>query len=204
MVNAAVQLGAVVVVLAMGVVGAEVVGDRLRAVPLAALYGLPPALALLALPSRGSLLPSAGVSSLVLAVFPFSLHSFVFGPVGLVYLAVHARWRTRPQGGRRSAAAAAAVSLLLVVSLLALLWHDDPICYTKDTSGEITIDRDPGPDSSGTRTIDAGSDIVESGCSSDTVVWWEAATSLALSGTALATAVRLTRPTRPRAADSGG
>lgn len=191
--GAAVQLGAIVVVLIMGVVGDGAVGDRLGVVPLAAVYGLPGVLALLALRRRGPLLLAAGVASLVLAVVPFSLHSFVFGPVGLVYLVAYVRWPA-PRHSGRSAAAAVAVPVLLIAAFLSLVWHEDPICYAKDASGEVTIDRNPDDVMSGTQTIEAGSDIVERGCSSDTVVWWEAIMSLALSGVALGAAIHLVEP----------
>lgn len=192
--SAAVQLGAVVVVLLLGVVlGDGTVGDRLRAVPLAAVYGLPGVLALLALRRRPPLLLAAGTTTLVLAVFPFSLHSFVFGPVGLVYLIAYTRWPA-PQRAKQSAAAGAVVPLLLLAGFVALVWHEDPTCYTKHRSGEITLDRDPGSTMSGAKTIEAGAGIVEQGCSSDSVVWWEAMTSLALSGAALAAALYLSDP----------
>lgn len=92
------------------------------------------------------------------------------------------------------------VPLLLLFAFVALLWHEDPICYARHASGEVTIDRDPGSITSGTETIEPRSGIVERGCSSDTVVWWEAATSLALSGGSLAAATYLTR----RTPDAGG
>lgn len=193
---AAVQVGAIVAVLALRFLDDGEVGDRLGAVPLAVVYGLPGVLAALALRRRPALLLAAGIASLVLAVFPFSLHSFVFGPVGLVYLIAYARWPKPHHVDKNSAIVALVVPLLLVVAFLALVWHEDPICYAKDTSGEVTINRDAGSITMGSQTIEAGSDIVERGCSSDTVVWWEALTSLALSGAALAVGIYLTATDR--------
>lgn len=186
-----VQLGAVVVVLVLGALSDGSVGDRLGAAPLAAVYGLPAVLALLGLRGRGPLLLPAGVASLVLAVFPFSLHSFVFGPIGIIYLIAYARWPTHQHAGSRSAVAALVVPLLLVGAFGALIVHDDPICYSKDASGQVTIENDPGEVMSGTQTVEPGSDVVERGCSSDRVVWWEAAVSLALTVVALAAAMLL-------------
>lgn len=196
---AVVQLGAVVAVLALGALSDGSIGDRLGAAPLAAVYGLPAVLALLALRGRGPLLLPAGVASLVLAVFPFSLHSFVFGPIGIIYLLAYARWPTHQHAGSRSAVAALVVPLLLVGAFAALIVHDDPICYSKDASGQVTIEPDPGDVMSGTQTIEPGSDVVERGCSSDRVVWWEATVSLALTAAALAAAVLLV-PRASRAA----
>jgi hypothetical protein len=193
-----VQLGGVVTVLVLRLLADDVVGDRLGVLPLAAVYGLPAVLAATAFRRRPALLLAAGIASLVLAVFPFSLHSFVFGPVGLVYLITYPSW-PRPRQGNRAAAVVVVVPVLLVLAFVALIWHDDPICYSRDVSGDVTIDRDPGPVTSGSQTIEADSDVVETGCSSDTVVWWEALTSLALSSAALAAAVSLTAPGDRRA-----
>lgn len=186
-----VQLGAVVAVLVLGALSDGSVGDRLGAGPLAGVYGLPGVLALLALRARGPLLVPAGVASLVLAVFPFSLHSFVFAPVGVIYLVAYARWPTHQHAGSRSAVAALVVPVLLVGAFVSSIVHDDPICYSKDASGEVTIERDVGEAISGTQTIEPGSDVVERGCSSDRVMWWEATVSLALTAAALAGAVFL-------------
>jgi hypothetical protein len=199
---AAVHLGGILVVLALRFLSEGAVGGRLGVLPVAAVYGLPALLAALAFRQRPPLLLAAGVASLVLAVFPFSLHSFVYGPVGLIYIIGYARWPTPHHDAKRSAAAAALVSLLLVAAVVALIWHEDPICYSKDTSGEVTVDRDPDPVTSGSQTIEADSGIVETGCSSDTVVWWEALTSLALTGGALAAAIQLTRRPRRAGADT--
>lgn len=193
--SAALQLGSVTVVVILRLLADDTVGDRLGVLPLGAVYGLPAVLAALSFRRRPRLLLAAGVASLVLAVFPFSLHSFVFGPVGLVYLVVQSRWPTPPQDGHRAAAVAVVVPLLLLLAFIALLWHEDPLCYARHDTGEVTIDRDPGQVMSGSQIIEPGSGIVERGCSSDTVVWWEAASSLALSGGALAAAIYLTRPT---------
>lgn len=189
--GAIVQLGAVVAILVLGALSDGSVGDRLGAVPLAALYGLPAVLVLLALRGRGPLLVPAGIASLVLAVFPFSLHSFLFGPIGIIYLLAYGKWPRHEHPGPRSAIAAGLVPLLLVGAFLALIVHDDPICYSKDASGEVTIEDDVGEVTSGTQTIEPGSDVVERGCSSDRVVWWEATVSVALTVAALVGAVLL-------------
>ncbi|MPZ71851.1 MAG: hypothetical protein GEU74_01255 [Nitriliruptorales bacterium] len=198
---AAVQLGAIVLVLVFGVLGDGALGNRLGAIPLAALFALPATLALLALRGRGALLLAAGVASLVLTVFPFSLHSFVFGPIGLIYLLAYAKLSTSQHDGPRSPAVAIFVPLLIVAAFLLLIVHDDPICYTKDASGEITIDRDSSV-MTGMQTIESESNVVERGCSSDTVVWWEAAASLALSASALTAAVHLIRSGRREAGEA--
>ncbi|MQB01921.1 MAG: hypothetical protein GEU78_16885 [Actinobacteria bacterium] len=199
--SAVVQFGVVVAVLVLRLLADGAVGDRLGALPLAAIYGVPAMLAALAFRRRPPLLLAAGIASLVLAIFPFSLHSFVFGPVGLIYLIAYPSWST-PQHGNRAAAVAVIVPLLLLLAFVALIWHDDPTCYSRNASGDVTIDRDPGPITSGSQTIEADSDIVETGCSSDTVVWWEALTSLTLTGGALAAATYLTGPSQRRATAS--
>lgn len=190
--GAALQLGGAVAVLLLRAGSDGAVSDRLGAVPLAVVYGLPGLVALLARRGRGPLLVAAGIASLVLAVFPFSLHSFVFVPIGIGYLAAYMRWPGRTDGSRATAAALT-VPVLVMAAFLVLVVHDDPVCYTEDASGEVTIDRDPGPVTSGSQTIGPDSDVVGGGCSSDTVVWWEAAGSLALSALAIIAALALVR-----------
>lgn len=176
-------------------------GDRFGGLALAIVYALPAVLALLALRDRRPLLLPAGIGSLVLAVVPFSLHSFLWGPVGIIYLVTYAMWPSHQHAGSRSVAAAVIAPFLLLAAFFALILHDDPICYTRYQSGEVTVDHDPEQVMSGSQTIEAGSDVEERGCSSDTVVWWEAAVSVAFSGTALAAGLLLVQPARTRRGD---
>jgi hypothetical protein len=85
---------------------------------------------------------------------------------------------------------------LLVGALLVLVVADHPACYTQRGSGEVVIDRDPGEVESGAQVEGVDSDVVESGCTSDVVVPWEAAASLALSGAAVMTGLRSVPPSR--------
>lgn len=191
--GAALQLGAVVAVLVLRALDGGAVDGGFGGLALGTVYGMPGVLALLGLRRRWPLLLAAGIASLVLAVVPFSLHSFVFGPVGVAYLVACGSWRApRPSPGR-AVAVVVAVPALLLTAFVALLWHEDPLCYERDADGTVTVDRDPASVTSGTQTIDPGSGIVEAGCSSDSVVWWEAATSVALAAAALGVGVGLTR-----------
>jgi hypothetical protein len=59
----------------------------------------------------------------------------------------------------------------------------------------VVIDRNPPEEAlSGATILEPDSEVVARGCTSDTVVWWEALASLGLSGTALTTSTALIRP----------
>jgi hypothetical protein len=191
----AVELGAVVVYLVWGLVAERPILDLLRPVPTAVIYSMPALLAALGLRNRQPLLLAAAIAALVLAVFPFSVHSFVLGPAGIVYAVAYAGLAAG-RHDRRSVIAVLACPSLLVGALLVLVVADHPACYTKLGSDEVVIDRDPGEAASGVEVIDPESDVVESGCTSDVVVPWEAAASLALSGAAVVTGLRFVPPSR--------
>lgn len=195
-VAAGLQLLGVVAVVVLRLLDADP-GDSLPGVvAMAAVYGLPGVLALLGLRRRWPLLLAAGIASLVLAVLPVSVHTFVFAPAGVVHLVACALWKAPPHGTGRTATVAAVVPTLLVAAFVALLWHEDPICWERHADGSVVVHRDVESVTSGSGSSEADSEVVESGCSSDTVVWWEAATSLALAGVALGVGVGLSRPDR--------
>lgn len=194
LVAAGVQVAAVVALVAFGIAeDGPVVVDWLHPVPIVAIYVLPAVLAVMAVRGRSALLLVAAVTALVLAVFPFSLQSFFLGPVGLVYLASYPGLPRGSRGSARGLVAAAVCPLLAVAALLVLFLQDDPACYTQRASGEVTVDRNPSDVTSG-HVIPAESNIVSRGCTSDTVVWWEAAGSLALSAAAVTAALKLVPP----------
>lgn len=197
--GAVLQLAGVGAVLVLRVVGGDAVDGGLGGAAMATVFGLPGVMALLGLRRRWPLLLAAGIASLALAVVPFSLHSLVFGPVGVAYLVACGLWRGPRPGPARTAAVAAVVPALLLVAFGALLWHEDPMCYERHTDGSVVVHRDAESVTSGTQTVEADSDVVERGCSSDSVVWWEAATSLALAAAALGIGVALTAGRRPAA-----
>lgn len=196
--SAGVQILAIAALVTLGIASDGPIVDRLRPVPIAVVYALPGVLAVLAARGRGPLLLAAGLSALVLAVFPFSVHSFVLGPVGIIYLVGHGRLSDTTSDGTRSAVTALGCVALTLAAFVVLFLHDDPVCYTTRTSGEVTIDRDPDDISS--QHIPADSNITESGCTSDTIVSWEAAASLTLSSSAIALGAALTPRTRYRRA----
>lgn len=200
-VAAVVQAATVVTIVGIGAVSDGLHLDPWRPVAVATLYLVPAALAALALRARPSLLLAAAVTSLVLAMVGFSLHSFVFLPVAVVYAVAHSRLEEEGSGKARLAPVLLCPPLAL--GALALLFlHEDSACYTRHASGEVTVDRDVGDVTSGHEVVPAGSDVVESGCTSDTVVGWEAAGSVALSALALVAAVGLTPPLSARDRDT--
>jgi hypothetical protein len=80
--------------------------------------------------------------------------------------------------------------------------HEDPACYVRHASGEVIVDRNAGDVMTGSQSIAAGSDVVERGCTSDTVVGWEAAGSVALSGLAVVTGLGFAPPAAARERDA--
>ena len=192
-VGAVLQLAGVTAVLVLRMVDGDPGDTWAGAIAMATVYGLPGVLALLGLRRRWPLLLAAGVASLVLAVLPFSLHSFVFVPVGVAYLVAYGLSRAPRAGTGRTAAAAAVVPTLLVAAFVALVWHEDPLCYERHSDGTVVVHRDAESLPSGTETADPDSDVVERGCTGDSVVWREAATSLALAAAALGVGIGLGR-----------
>lgn len=180
---AGVQLAAVVVYL--GVMAYSEPGvDGLRAVPIAAVFAAPAVLALAGLRGRAPLLLAATLAAAVLAVFPFSLHSFVLAPVAVVYAVSYARL-SPSRHHRRAMSAVACCPALLVAAFVVLIVQEHPVCYEELETGEVVVDRDPGGTLSGGRVIGPDSDVVATGCTSDVVVSWEATASLALSSAAI-------------------
>jgi hypothetical protein len=109
--------------------------DPLRPEPIAIQYSAPAILAAMAVRDRRPLLLVAGIATVVLALVPFSLHSLVLGPLGVVYLLAYMRLRPGGGGGYRTIGAAVACPLLLVGAMLALVLHNHPVCYSKLRSG---------------------------------------------------------------------
>lgn len=198
-VAATVHLGGVAALVVVGLVADPPLLDPLGPITVGAVYGAPALLAALGLRDRRPLLLAAAASSMVLAVVPFSVHSFVLGPVGLVYAIAFTTVPGEPGGPSDSRSVVRAVGvvigcpLLLIGALLALFVHEDPACYTRVESGEVTIERDPGDVMSEPHSIGEGSGIVEQGCTSDTVVWWEAAIGIGLSALAVLGGARVVR-----------
>jgi hypothetical protein len=191
----AAHVAAIVAYLVWSLVTERPIMDPLRPVMTALIYSIPAPLAVLGLRTRQPLLLVAAIAALALAVLPFSLHSFVLGPTGIVYVIAYRRLAAG-RHDRRSVIVALACSSLLVGALFVQAVTDHPACYTKLGSNEVAIGRDPGEVASGAGVSGTESDVVESGCTSDVVVPWEAAASLALSGAAVVTALRFVPPSK--------
>lgn len=187
------HLGAVGMYAASGLAVQEPLLDPWRPISIAVLYAVPAVLAAMGVRARRSLLLAAAVTALALSVLPFSLHSFVLGPAGLVYAGAYVAGSTH-QRVKTALSAVFVCAVLLLGGFALLVVHDDSVCYTKLDSGEVVIDDDLGRGNSGTRTIDADSGIVQAGCASDIVAWWQAAGSIALSGAAVLAGRRVVRP----------
>lgn len=180
---AVVELAAVAVYLGvMAASGPDV--DGLRAVPIAAVFAAPAVLALAGLRGRAPLLLAATIAAGVLAVFPFSLHSFVLAPAAIVYALAYARLSTS-RHHRRAMLAVIGCPVALVAAFVVPILQEHPVCYEELETGELIVDRDPGATLSGSRVIGPDSDVVAAGCSSDIVVWWEATASLGLTSAAI-------------------
>ncbi|MGH3665615.1 MAG: hypothetical protein ACRDU8_05925 [Egibacteraceae bacterium] len=193
-VAAAVHLGTLVGLAGLGLTADGPLGDELRTLTIAAVYGMPAVLALLAWRRRPPLLLSAAVTALALALVPFSLQSFLLGPLGLAYLLAYLGLRGDRGPATRSALAAVVCPALGLMALVVPLLHADPVCYTTTATGTTRYEPAPGEVSHGSARIPAGSDVIEQGCTSDTTTRWEAAAGLGLAGFAVAAGLRLVRP----------
>lgn len=142
-------------------------------------------LALLGLRGRSGLLLGASIAALLLALVPFSLHSFVLGPTGILYAVAYVRLFAGDERGVATVLVNVACPLLLLAALVVLVVHEDPACYRRTASGTVIVDHGPGPTNSGSGTAGPGTRVVERGCTSDTVVWWEAMASLGLTLSAI-------------------
>lgn len=188
-VAAVVQLAAVAVYL--GVLSASRPDvDGLRPVPIAAAFAAPAVLALAGLRGRTPLLLAATIAAGVLTVFPVSLHSFLLAPVAVVYALAYARLPAS-QHHRRALVAVVGCPVLLVAAFVVLILQEHPACYEELETGELVIDRDPGDTLSGGRVIGPDSEAVATGCTSDVIVWWEAAASLVLTSAAMSAGLLL-------------
>lgn len=182
-VGAGLHLAAVSALVLMGVTrGGYAVPDVLATVSRAALYAVPGVLAWKASEADRSPALAAGVASLVLAVVPFSGHSFVLGPLALLYLGVAVAGPLPATG--RDALRGVAVAALLVGALFTTVLGQHPVCVQIQADG--TVVREPGPSgNSGSQVVDLAAGERGGACTSDTVVWWEATLALGLSAAAL-------------------
>ena len=158
----------------------------LQAIATVAAIALPAVFALISLDRRPSLLPGAVMAALVAGVLVLE-----FLPAWLVVAIIWgmiARARPRPVPeprwawfGRPLLAAAVAVPMLLMFT------HLDPVCTVTYTDGRVE-QVDPATHGyptgwqfslgSSITGSDTASGAATEACSSDTVVWWEAALSL--------------------------
>ena len=195
-----VQLGIVIgyglalVALVVRVVNTEIgsVGEFLGSVALALSVTVAPSLAWIALDRRSGLLPIAALAS-----FLSGLVTLLLLPVSvLVSLLWVIAWSRRPvkrELTRRLWWVGVTLAFAPVLGILVMFSHLDPLCA--ETSGDGTVvEVDPSDrgyptgwrfgsiGSTGTTTGQSGPDgPVSSFCTSDTVTWWEAALSTAVS-----------------------
>lgn len=184
LIAAGVQAAGALVIVGVGSMSQGLQLDPWRPLAIAALYLMPAVLAALSLRARPSLLLAAATTSGVLAVAGFSLHSVVFLPVAAVYVLAYTR--VGPSHGSAHLVPVVLCPVLAMAAFAMLFVHADPACYTRHASGTVTFDRSPGDVTHGSGSVAAGSDVVESGCTGDTVTAAEATASVALSGLALA------------------
>ena len=165
------------------------------AVASAAVVATPPTLALLS-SRRPMLLLAAGVAS-VSTLLGLSILGIPMVIVGIVWV-INYQKSNQGASATRAIAMAAVAWVLTVGAFVVLFLHVDPVCFetlTDGTTREIApIDEagwvwEVGSSSSGSQTI--GTDVASSACSSDTIVFEEAAVSLTLVLMAVAVAWRL-------------
>ena len=193
------------VVLAVGLAAAPLVialvvddGRPLAAVGITAIALIPPALALLSLDRRPSLLPAAAMGALILAVALLSAFiPLVHLPVAVIWALA---WRRRPHRPVDPPWASVARPLLagaVILPLFVMFAHLDPGCAITHPDGtveEVATDAPTGwrfgrggiIETSGS----GGPGTAETTCWSDTVLWWEALVAVALAAGVVALAWR--------------
>lgn len=173
------------------------------AVALAGVIAVSPTLAVLAA-RRKTLLLAAGLTAMS-TVLGFSVLALPMIVIGLIWLVAYGRMAV-PGPISRKIATVAVVWLLATAAFGVLFLHIDPRCADTLSDGTVrmvdvtTQGMDSGwtwnVRSSFSGTSSSSSDVVLSVCSSDTVVDWEAATSIGLSLGAVSLGWWLTRPLR--------
>jgi hypothetical protein len=183
------------------------------AVGLAAAFGVPAALATVALRGRRpAALLAAGLLGLPLAFSAMSGVSLVLLVPAACYLAGYAAWAPRPRPRLGAAAAAgiavaAAVGIVPLVLLVGSLGGARGYCYswTEDLAGRRTYTQarpDGGnglEEGAGSEPLRPGRRAAGSGCTSDLVRPGQAALAVATAAAAVAVSLRL--PRAPQAGD---
>lgn len=152
---------------------------------IALVLATPGVLALLGSLGRWQLLLAAGVTSVVVGLVPFSLHSFALLPLAVVYLAAYgARSHTVSLTPTRTLILVVVIPVLAVAAILLPDLRKTPRCYKQTPDGVRIYEVEEVP--SEPRHLPADSDVVATGCASDATLWWEEAAQAALSVLALA------------------
>ncbi len=125
------------------VISNDPLSDPLSSVTMAAIYGAPAMLALMALHDRRPLLAVAAVTALLLAVVPFSLHSFVLGPLGIIYLATYFTSSVPRTATGRTVSAVLLCPALVMTAFIGSLLHQDPLCYSQSSTGPSPMSGQP-------------------------------------------------------------
>ncbi|MDF1597364.1 MAG: hypothetical protein P1T08_14900 [Acidimicrobiia bacterium] len=191
-----------VIALVVGLMAGAVLSDDgpglLQAIATVAAFTLPAWFAFISLDRRPSLLPAAGMAALVMGFAALELI-----PLWLIVAIVWglvARSRIRPAPEPRWARfGRPLLAIAAVVPVLVLFAHLDPACTVTYADGR-TEQVDPAERGleSGWQLRPVGSsssstserETMREECASDTVVWWEAASSLGASAVVVAMALR--------------
>lgn len=163
-----------------------------RGASIALVLATPAVLALLGSLGRWPLVLAAGVTSMVVGLVPFSLHSFALLPLAVVYLTAYgARSHTASLTPTRTLLLVVVVPALAVAAIVLPDLQKTPQCYEQTPDGVRTYEVEEVP--SEPRHLPADSDAVATGCARDATVWWEEAAQAALSALALAIGLVTTR-----------
>ena len=167
-------------------------GELLGSVALGVAAALAPTMALLSLDRRPGLLPAASLAAILMGVVDLTLLPLWF-VLALIWAWAHNRRLVKAEVSRRLWWGRAAMAFGVVLSVFVLFVHLDPYCNETMADGTVrqTDPADQGMSSGwrfglttsqGTETSQSGVEgPVSSYCSSDRVVWGEAASSLMIS-----------------------
>jgi hypothetical protein len=183
--------------------------DWLRGLGLLGILLIPPALATVGLRRPGALLP-AGIAAIPMCLMSFSFILFPLLIPGTLYLVAYGRAKVTYKPRFPAPAVAVLTIVLIGGAFFSLFLHDDPYCYEivqrkdgttfeRSTSSSVGQGVDQGTASIGYFSSGSGGrQVIESGCSSDSVTGIEAGTSLALVVAAGSSAAFLSGPREKR------
>lgn len=175
--------------------GLSLDADWLRGLALVAILMVPAVLAMIGLRRPAALLV-AGIVSLPMPMMSFSFLLFPMLIPAVLYLVAYGRAAKVERPRAPAPVIASSVFVLIVLAFVSLFVNEDPRCYEIIKQRDGTTFERSVPAVNGGSVMSSSGNVIESGCSSDTVTPIEAGLSLSLVALAVASAAYLSGPRR--------